>query len=103
MFPVQPPARRAERQHAYLQRIARLRAVDVHRSRHRVDSVEIELFQVGRRGRSRELPRRGIEGLEVHGLARRDLQRRGKRIVPPVVDMIPVNRVMGRFAHRSIS
>ena len=59
------PARRTERQHAHLQRIARLRAVDVYRPRHRVDPGEIELFQVGRRGRSRELPRRGVEGLEV--------------------------------------
>ena len=58
-------------------------APSVHRPGHRVDSGEVELVQVGRRGGPRELPGRGVEGLEVQGLARRDLQAGGNALFQP--------------------
>src|SRR5262245_50543297 len=93
------PAGGAERQHAHLQRVARLGAVDVHRTRDRVDAGQVELFQLRRRGGGRELPGRGVERFEMHGLARRDLQRRRKRVVPSVVNVLLVNRVTEQFVH----
>src|SRR3979411_2583009 len=87
------PARRLQRQDRDLERIAGLGAVDEDGPGHRVDEGEIELFQGLRRRGLRELPGRSVPGLELHALAGRDL------VVPAVMDMLPVNRVLGMAVH----
>ena len=94
------PARRAQRQDRDLERIAGLCAVDPDRAGDRIDAAEVELFEVGRGRGLVELTGRGVERLELHALARRDLQHRGKGVVPAVVDVVAVDRVAVReIAH----
>jgi hypothetical protein len=87
------PARRLERQHGDLQRVARRGALDEHRPGDRVDAREVELDQIGRGRLAVQLARGGIDGLEVHHLAGRDAQRRRERVVPAVVDVLAMDRV----------
>src|SRR4030081_3182408 len=93
------PARRLQRQDRDLERIAGPGAVDKDGPGHRVDEGEIELLQGLRRRGLRELPGRSVPGLELHGLAGRDREPRWELVVPAVMDMLPVNRVLGMAVH----
>ena len=61
---------------------------------------KVELLQrLGRRC-LRKLARRGVLGLEVNALARRNPERRLESVVPAMMDMIAMNRVLGVAVHR---
>src|SRR5258708_33346521 len=93
------PARGLQRQDRDLERIAGLGAVDEDWPGHRVDEGEVELLQGLRRRGLRELPGRSVPGFELHGLAGRDREPRRELVVPAVMDMLPVNRVLGMAVH----
>ena len=93
------PARRLQRQDGDFQCIAGLGAVDEDRPGHRVDESQVELLQsLGRRA-LRQLPGGSVPGFELHGLAGRDPDPRRELIVPAVMDVLPVNRVIGMAVH----
>ena len=94
------PARGAKGQYRDLERIARLRAIDVDRPGDRIDAPEIEFCEVAGGGVFGELPGGCVQRFELDALARRDLQLGRKRVIPAVVDMFAVDRVLVMvFAH----
>src|SRR5882762_1730342 len=76
-----------------LQRIARLRTVDIHRSCDRIDQIGIERREIPDPRLGGELATQRVEVLEIYAIARRYRDGREAGIVPAQVLLVPVDRM----------
>ena len=83
-----------------LERIARLRALDVDGPAYGIDAAEVERRHVGGRRAVFEVPVASVQALEVDRLAGLAPQRRRKVAAPGEVMVLAVDRMVAGDAHR---
>ena len=82
-----------------LERVARLRALDIDRAGDRIDPAEIERRDVDGSRALLELAVGGVEAFEVNGLSRLARQRRREVAVPAEIMVLAVDRMIADGAH----